>query len=75
MHISHYNKIQWPDAVFKVPHLFQWIIVPTGSKHIEDLYKAHENVLSSRDAFLEVSSISKSCSICKTAYRHTATSN
>jgi hypothetical protein len=67
-------KIQWPDAVFKVPDLFQWVIVATGSKHIEDLYKAPDNVLSFMDAVIEVSSISESCSVCKTVHRHTATS-
>jgi len=45
---------QWPDTVFKVPDLFQWIIVATGSKHLEDLYKAPDNVLSFMDAFVEL---------------------
>ena len=40
--------------MFKVPDLFQWVIVATGSKHIEDLYKAPDNVLSLLDALDEV---------------------
>ena len=44
--------------MFKVPDLFQWIVVTSGSKHIEDLYKAPDNVLSFMDAIVEVSSIS-----------------
>ena len=65
--ISHI-KNQWPGAVFKVPDLFQWIVVATSSKHIEDLYKAPDNVLSSMKAIDEVSSIYESCSVCKIAH-------
>lgn len=50
-------QIQWPGAVFKVPDMFQWIIIATGSKHLEDVYKASDNVLSSMKAIEEVSSI------------------
>ena len=58
-YISHYIKIQWPGALFKVPDLFQWVIVASNSKHLEDLYKAPDNVLSSIDAQVEVSSFSE----------------
>jgi hypothetical protein len=58
-HISHQNSPQWPGALFKVPDLFQWIVVVIGSKNVEDLYKAPENVLSSMGALIEVSSISE----------------
>jgi len=44
--------------MFKVPDLFQWVIIATGSKQIEELYKAPENILSSVDANVEASSIS-----------------
>ena len=67
------SNFQWPGAVFRVPDLFQWVVVTTGSKHIEDVYKAPDSVLSFMDAVFEVSLISKSCSVCKTAHRHIAT--
>jgi hypothetical protein len=67
-------KIQWPGAVFKVPDLFQWVVVASGSNHLEDIYKAPDNVLSFSDASAEVKSISESCSVCKTAHRHTGNS-
>ena len=57
--------------MFKVPDLFQWAIVATGSKHIEELYKAPDNALSFDDATIEVSSISESCRVCKTAHLYT----
>ena len=67
-------KIQWPGALFKVPDLFQWVIVATGSKHLEDIYTAPDSLLSSMDANVEVILVSESCSVCKTAHRHTGTS-
>ena len=44
--------------MFKVPQMFQWIIVATGSKHLEDGYKAPDNVLSSMKAIEDVSLVS-----------------
>jgi hypothetical protein len=57
-------KTQRPGAVFKVPDLFEWVIVASASKHLEELYKAPDNVLSFMDAVIEVSSICESCSVC-----------
>ncbi|KAF8816993.1 cytochrome P450 [Phlegmacium glaucopus] len=45
---------KWPDHMFKVPDLFQWIVVATGPKHIEELYKAPDHVFSSFDALAEI---------------------
>jgi hypothetical protein len=64
-YIEHISlQIQWPGALYKVPDLFQWIVVATSLKHIEDLYKAPENVLSALEPIEEVSSISESCRVC-----------
>ena len=68
-------KIQWPGGVFRVPDLFQWVVIATGSKHTEDIYKAPDNVLSSIKAIEEVSSIFESCSDFTSTHRHTATSS
>ena len=57
-HLTSNFEIQWPGAVFKVPDLFQWIVVASGSKHLEDIYKAPDKVLSSMKPIEEVSSIS-----------------
>lgn len=60
--------------MFKVPDLFQWVIIATGSKQIEELYKAPENILSSVDANVEASSIS--CDVlqdCSRTHAHTHT--
>ena len=50
-------KIKCPDAIFKIPDMFQWIVVATSSKHIEDISKAPDNVLSHMEFIDEVSSI------------------
>ena len=62
--ISHTNltslsSFKWPGAVFRVPDLFRWSLIASGSKHLEELYKAPENVFSSMEAINEVSSISE----------------
>ena len=57
-------KIQWPDAVFKMPDVFQWIVIATGTKHLEDIYRAPDNVLSNLEAIDDVRSIFESCTIC-----------
>jgi len=44
---------KWSGAIFKIPELFQWVIVATGSKHFEELYKAPESVFSSMDAVID----------------------
>ena len=61
--------------MFKIPDMFHWIVVATGSKHIEDIYKAPESVLSNSGPIEEASSIFESSTIFKTAHRHTANSN
>jgi hypothetical protein len=55
--------------MFKIPNLFQWSVVVTDSKHIEDIYKAPDNALSIMKAIEDVSSISESCSVCTSAHR------
>jgi len=45
---------RWPGAVFRVPDLFRWNLIATGSKHLEELYKAPENLLSSMKAIDEL---------------------
>ena len=61
-------KIQWPDAVFKMPDVFQWIVVATGSKHLEDIYKVPDNVLSNLEAIGDVRSIFESCIDCSSTH-------
>ena len=52
------SSFKWPGAVFRVPDLFRWSLIASGSKHLEELYKAPENVFSSMEAIHEVISIS-----------------
>ena len=50
---------QWPNKMFKIPDLLQWVVVATDPSMIEEIRKAPENVLSFMDALEEVSN---SCS-------------
>ena len=50
--------------MFRIPDVFHWIVVATDSKHIEDIYKAPDNVLSNVEPIDEVSSVFESCTIC-----------
>jgi len=47
---------QWPNAMFRIPELLEWVVVAHEPKVIEEIQKASVNVLSSADAFSEVSS-------------------
>lgn len=40
--------------MFRVPDLFQWVVVATGPKHLEELYKAPDTVFSSIEAIIDV---------------------
>ena len=46
---------QWPNKMFKIPDLLQWIVVATEPSIIEEIRKAPEDVLSAMDALEEVS--------------------
>ena len=47
---------QWPNTMFKIPDLLQWIVVATEPSMIEEIRKAPDDVLSFLDALEEVSS-------------------
>ncbi|KIM39012.1 hypothetical protein M413DRAFT_12344 [Hebeloma cylindrosporum] len=41
---------QWPNAIFKIPGMLQWLVVATEPKVVEEIRKAPENLLSFKDA-------------------------
>ena len=47
---------QWPNRMFKIPDLLQWIVIATEPSMIEEIRKAPDDVLSFMDALDEVSS-------------------
>jgi len=63
---------QWPNAIFKIPDMLQWLVVITESRVIEEIRKAPENLLSFMDSLDEVSSFRSSprCSTNGNVSRH-----
>ena len=55
---------QYRGSIFKIPMLTQWMIVVTGPQLIEDMRRASDDQLSSKDAFAEV--------ICHAYTRHSS---
>jgi len=47
---------QWPNVMFKVPDLLEWLVLAHDPKLISEILNAPENLLSSLDAVDEVSS-------------------
>jgi len=54
------NFSQWPNAVFKIPDMLQWLVIFTESRVIEEIRKAPEGVLSLMASLDEVSYLSLS---------------
>lgn len=54
---SAHNLTQWPNSLFKVPGLFEWIVIASQPALIDDIRKAPEHVLSAHLAIEEVSSL------------------
>ncbi|KAF9528910.1 cytochrome P450, partial [Crepidotus variabilis] len=44
---------KWPTSLFKVPSIFEWIVIATQPQQIDDIRKAPENVLSNMKAIDE----------------------
>ncbi|KAF8159223.1 cytochrome P450 [Crassisporium funariophilum] len=44
---------KWPSSMFKVPDLFQWVVVVRNPKHIDELRRAPEDILSLEAAVQE----------------------
>jgi len=63
---------QWPNAIFRIPDMLQWLVVITESRVIEEIRKAPENLLSFMDSLDEVSSFRSSpcCSTNGNMSRH-----
>ena len=49
------NFSQWPNGIFKIPDMLQWLVVVTESRVIEEIRKAPESVLSFMASLDEVS--------------------
>ena len=47
---------QWPNAVFKIPDLFEWLVLAQEPSVINEIQKAPEDLLSAMDSLDEVSS-------------------
>ena len=63
MHVDQamFRKVsQWPNAMFKVPDLLEWLVLVHEPKVVDELLKAPEDVLSSLRAVDEVSSLPSS---------------
>ena len=64
---AHFTSKFGGQALFSgVPDLFQWVIVATGSKHIEDVTKPWTMYFLSWMLLLKL----QSYSVCKAAHRH-----
>jgi hypothetical protein len=46
---------KWPNVIFKIPDMLQWLVVVTESRVIEEIRKAPEDVLSFKASLDEVS--------------------